>query len=48
MLYNVSTMVNLWGASRDTHAEGMDASRPADNCWFVNLLRCHILTSSGV
>ena len=46
MLYNVSTMVNLWSAlaSRDTRLlkAQLDAlhSLP-DNCWFVNYLRCH-------
>lgn len=46
MLYNVSTMVNLWGAlaSRDTRLlkAQLDALHALpDNCWFVNYLRCH-------
>ena len=46
MLYNVSTMVNLWAAlaARDTRLlkAQLDAlaALPA-NCWFVNYLRCH-------
>ena len=46
MLYNVSIMVNLWGAltSRDVRLlknqiDKLD-SLP-ENCWFVNYLRCH-------
>ena len=46
MLYNVSTMVNLWGAlaSQDTRLlkAQLDALHALpDNCWFVNYLRCH-------
>ena len=46
MLYNVSTMVNLWGAlaSRDTRLlkAQLDALHALPgNCWFVNYLRCH-------
>ena len=46
MLYNVSTMVNLWSAlaSRDTRLlkAQLDALHALpDNCWFVNYLRCH-------
>ncbi len=46
MLYNVFTMVNLWGAlaSRDTRLlkAQLDALHALpDNCWFVNYLRCH-------
>lgn len=46
LLYNVSTMVNLWSAlaSRDTRLlkAQLDAlhALPA-HCWFVNYLRCH-------
>lgn len=46
MLYNVSTMVNLWSAlaSRDTRLlkaqiDGLNAL--PGHCWFVNYLRCH-------
>mgnify|MGYP002553091756 FL=1 len=46
MLYNVSTMVNLWSAlaSRDTRLlkAQLDALHALPkNCWFVNYLRCH-------
>ena len=46
MLYNVSTMVNLWAAlaSRDTRLLKalLDALHALPgNCWFVNYLRCH-------
>lgn len=46
MLYNVSIMVNLWGAlaSGDVRLlkdqlDKLDAL--PENCWFVNYLRCH-------
>lgn len=46
MLYNVSTMVNLWGAlaTRDTRLlrkQIDDLLALGKNCWFVNYLRCH-------
>mgnify|MGYP000621057091 CR=1 FL=1 len=45
MLYNVSTMVNLWGAlaSRDTRLlkAQLDALHALPDNWFVNYLRCH-------
>ena len=46
MLYNVSTMVNLWSAlaARDARLlrRQIDALLAlGDNCWFVNYLRCH-------
>ncbi|MBW3081240.1 alpha-amylase family protein [Bifidobacterium saguinibicoloris] len=46
MLYNVSIMVNLWGAlaTGDTRllAAQLDKLNALpENCWFVNYLRCH-------
>ncbi len=46
MLYNVSTMVNLWSAlaARDTRLlkAQLDALNALpEHCWFVNYLRCH-------
>ena len=46
MLYNVSTMVNLWSAlaARDARLlrRQIDALLAlGDSCWFVNYLRCH-------
>ena len=46
MLYNVSIMVNLWGAltSRDVRLLKNQIDKLnslPENCWFVNYLRCH-------
>ena len=46
MLYNVSTMVNLWGALASGDVRLLKAQLDAlhalpDHCWFVNYLRCH-------
>ena len=46
MLYNVSTMVNLWSALANGDTRLLKAQIDAldalpENCWFVNYLRCH-------
>lgn len=46
MLYNVSTMVNLWSALAARDARLLRSQIDAllalgENCWFVNYLRCH-------
>ena len=46
MLYNVSTMVNLWSALANGDTRLLKAQIDAldalpENCWLVNYLRCH-------